>query len=62
MSADSFSNLVAEAKATPEVRSDVVDSFKAQIQSGHYPSQDVVAGLARAIGGVVGQALATESE
>jgi anti-sigma28 factor (negative regulator of flagellin synthesis) len=54
-SADSFSTLVKEAGQMPEVRSDVVDAFKARIQSGEYPSQDVIAGLANVIGGAIVQ-------
>ena len=54
-SADSFSSLVKEAGQMPEVRSEVVDAFKTRIQSGEYPSQDVIAGLTDLIGGVVVQ-------
>ena len=55
-SADTFSSLVQEAGSQPEVRSEVVDSFKARIQSGHYPAQDVIAGLTKLLGGGIMQA------
>ena len=54
-SADSFADLVRQAGQMPDVRSEVVDSFKARIQAGHYPSQDVIAGLTRLIGGGLSQ-------
>jgi len=50
-SPDSFSSLVKEASQMPEVRSEVVDAFKSRIQSGGYPSQADLAGLADVIGG-----------
>jgi len=56
-SADSFSSLVNEASSMPEVRSDVVDLFKARIASGHYPSQDIVAGLTHLMGGAIADQL-----
>ena len=54
-SADSFSSLVKEAGQMPEVRSEVVDAFKARIQAGHYPAQEIIAGLTRLIGGGIVQ-------
>jgi hypothetical protein len=54
-SPDTFSSLVQEANQMPEVRSEVVDSFKARIQSGEYPSQDVIEGLTDLIGGSIVQ-------
>lgn len=51
LSADSFSSLVKQAGQMPEVRTELVDSFKSRIQSGQYPSQDVVKGLSHVIGG-----------
>jgi hypothetical protein len=39
----------------PEVRGEVVDAFKARIQSGHYPSQDIVEGLLHLVGGAIAQ-------
>ena len=54
-SADTFSSFVQEASNTPDVRSELVDSYKARIHSGHYPAQDVIAGLTRLIGGGVAQ-------
>ncbi len=61
VSADSFSSLVKAANAFPEVRSDVVDSFKARIQSGAYPTQDDVSGLADVIGSHIVQAANSDS-
>lgn len=52
-SASAFSNYVKQASNMPEVRSEVVDSYKARIQAGHYPSADAVAGLTRLIGGPI---------
>ena len=49
----SFSGFVQEASQFPEVRSELVDSFKSRIQSGSYPSQEDIAGLANVIGGHV---------
>ena len=54
-SADSFSSLVQEAGQYPDVRSEVVDSFKARIQAGAYPTQSDIAGLTNVIGGSVMQ-------
>jgi anti-sigma28 factor (negative regulator of flagellin synthesis) len=55
-SADSFSSLVKEAGQMPEVRSELVDAYKARVASGHYPSEDIVAGLLRLIGGGIAKA------
>ena len=52
-SPDSFSSLVSQASQMPEVRNDVVESFKARIASGQYPTQNTIAGLAQAIGGSI---------
>jgi hypothetical protein len=57
LSADSFSALVHKAGQMPEVRSELVDSFKARIQSGNYPSQDVIEGLTNLIGSGIMQAV-----
>jgi anti-sigma28 factor (negative regulator of flagellin synthesis) len=54
-STNSFSSMVKQAGQMPEVRSEVVDAFKARIQSGQYPSQDVIAGLTDLIGGAIVQ-------
>jgi hypothetical protein len=54
-SANSFSSLVKEAGQAPEVRSEVVDAFKSRLQSGDYPSQETIAGLASLIGGSIVQ-------
>jgi hypothetical protein len=53
VSLDTFSGLVQQAGAMPEVRGEVVDSFKARIQSGQYPSPETVAGLVDVIGGSI---------
>ncbi len=60
ISPDTFSSFVQEAKAQPEVRQDVVDSFKARIASGHYPPQDIIEGLTNLLGAGIHQ-LATQS-
>jgi anti-sigma28 factor (negative regulator of flagellin synthesis) len=49
-SSNSFSSLVKEAAQMPEVRSEVVDAYKARIQSGEYPSQETISGLTDLIG------------
>jgi len=49
-SANSFSSLVKEAGQIPDVRNEVVDAYKARIQSGEYPSQDTISDLADVIG------------
>lgn len=50
LSADTFSSLVNEAGQMPEVRGDVVDSFKARIQSGNYPTPETLDGLTDVLG------------
>jgi anti-sigma28 factor (negative regulator of flagellin synthesis) len=50
LSADTFSNLVSEAGQMPDVRGEVVDAFKARIQSGEYPSPQTLDGLADVMG------------
>jgi Anti-sigma-28 factor, FlgM len=60
-SADTFSSLVKEANAMPEVRSEVVDAYKARIHSGHYPSEDIVAGLTNLMGGAIAQQLKAQA-
>ncbi len=58
----SFSGLVKEAAQMPEVRSDLVESFKAKIQSGQYPTEDTISGLVDKIGGsIVRQAVSQSS-
>jgi hypothetical protein len=52
-SADSFSSLVKAASQMPEVRVDLVATYKARVQAGHYPEQDIIAG-----GGIMQQAKA----
>lgn len=52
-SGDLFSSLVKQAGQMPEVRSDVVDSFKARIAAGQYPTQEHIDNLVDAIGGGV---------
>ncbi len=51
LSSATFSSLVKEAKAYPEVRSEVVTAYKAQMATGHYPPVDVVSGLADLLSG-----------
>ncbi len=46
-----FTSLVQEAKSYPEVRSEVVAAYKAQVASGHYPPSDVISGLAGLLSG-----------
>ena len=61
-SADSFSSLVQEAGQMPEVRTDLVEAFRSRIQSGNYPTQETIAGLANLIGpSIVQQAKAGSS-
>jgi anti-sigma28 factor (negative regulator of flagellin synthesis) len=60
-SADSFSGMVRDASAMPEVRSEVVDAYKARINAGSYPSQETIVALADAIGGAVVHAARTGS-
>jgi anti-sigma28 factor (negative regulator of flagellin synthesis) len=49
-SANSFSGLVQQAGAMPDVRSELVDSFKSRIQSGQYPSSETMDALTDVIG------------
>lgn len=51
--AHAFSDLVSEAGLMPEVRSEVVDGYRARIHSGQYPSQDTLTGLMRLIASAV---------
>lgn len=51
VSAKSFTDLVKSASAYPDVRPDVVSSFKAQVASGNYPSEDTMSGLAGVLSG-----------
>jgi len=46
-----FTALVQEAKSYPEVRSEVVAAYAAQVASGHYPPVDVISGLANLLSG-----------
>jgi hypothetical protein len=46
-----FSSLVEEAKTYPEVRSQVVAAYAAQVASGHYPPASVISGLANLLSG-----------
>jgi hypothetical protein len=61
MSANTFSSLVKEAAQMPEVRSDVVETYQARIAAGHYPAQDIIAGLTRLIGGHVSHSAQSDS-
>jgi anti-sigma28 factor (negative regulator of flagellin synthesis) len=49
-SADSFSGLVQQAGQMPDVRSELVDSFKSRIQAGEYPTPETIDNLTDAIG------------
>jgi hypothetical protein len=51
VSAESFAQLVKTAKSYPEVRSDLVSSYKSQVANGSYPSEDTVSGLAKRLSG-----------
>ncbi len=50
LSPDTFAGLVSDASSMPEVRGEVVDAFKAQVQSGQYPGSDVLDGLVDLMG------------
>jgi hypothetical protein len=50
LSPETFSSLVSEAGSMPEVRGEVVDAFKSQVQSGNYPSQETLDGLVDLMG------------
>jgi len=50
LSPDTFTSLVRTASAMPEVRGELVDTYKAQIQSGSYPSSDTLDGLVDLMG------------
>ena len=50
---DTFSSLVQQAGAMPEVRGELVDAYKSRIASGQYPSQETVSGLADVLGGTI---------
>ena len=54
-SADSFSNLVAQASQVPDVRSDLVDSFKSRIAAGQYPTSDTIDSLTDTLGSSIFQ-------
>jgi len=51
LSPDTYSSLVTAASQMPEVRGDVVDSFKARIQSGEYPTSENLDDLVDRMGG-----------
>jgi hypothetical protein len=51
MSPETFSSLVSQAMQIPEVRHELVDAYKARIQSGQYPGTAAVEGLIRLMGG-----------
>ncbi len=50
LSADTFSSLVQEAGQMPDVRGELVASYKARIQSGTYPTQETLDGLVDRMG------------
>jgi anti-sigma28 factor (negative regulator of flagellin synthesis) len=60
-SADLFSSLVSQANQMPEVRSDLVASFKSRIAAGDYPEQSVISGLTDVLGGSILQAAQADS-
>jgi len=51
ISSPTFSALVEEAKSYPEVRSELVAAYAAQVASGHYPPAAVISGLAGLLSG-----------
>ncbi len=51
LTSPTFSSMVEEAKSYPEVRSEVVAAYKAQVASGHYPPAVVISGLADLLSG-----------
>ena len=51
ISSPTFISLVQEAKSYPEVRSEVVAAYAAQVASGHYPPTDVISALANLLSG-----------
>jgi len=51
-----FSSLVSDASSMPEVRGDLVASFKSRIASGQYPEPSVIAGLTDVLGSSILQA------
>jgi anti-sigma28 factor (negative regulator of flagellin synthesis) len=61
-SATSFSGLVQQAGQMPEVRSEVVDSFKSRIQAGQYPTPDTMDNLTDVIGNGIVQMADSASE
>jgi hypothetical protein len=54
-SADSFSGLVQQAGQMPDVRGELVDSFKSRIQAGEYPTPETIDNLTDVIGGGIVQ-------
>lgn len=54
LSSPTFASLVQEAKSYPEVRSEVVAAYAAQVATGHYPPTDVMSGLADLLSGGIG--------
>jgi len=55
LSSDTFASLVSDASAMPEVRGEVVDAYKSQVQSGQYPAPEVLDGLVDLMGGTWAQ-------
>ncbi len=51
LSPETFTGLVRDAAAMPEVRGEVVDAYKSQVQAGHYPTPDTIDGLVDLMGG-----------
>ncbi len=50
LSPETYSSLVTTAGQMPDVRTEVVDAYKARIQSGDYPTPETVDGLVDLMG------------
>lgn len=61
ISPETFSSLVSTASSMPEVRTELVDAYKAQVDKGHYPAQDVIEGLINLMGGTWSHAASKSS-
>ena len=51
LSAETFSGMIQQAAGTPDVRSELVEAYKARVHTDHYPAQDVIDGLINLMGG-----------
>jgi hypothetical protein len=61
LSPDTFSSLVSDASSMPEVRGEVVDAYKSQVQAGNYPTQETLDGLVDLMGGTWARSARTGS-